>query len=376
MAAKPVIRSLAYVAVLIATQACVVAQDAADVPQIHVILFTPAQLEPPSDAVSTIRDAATYAETFFVEGLERHGYQPARKQIFPRDAQGEIKVHHVVGEQNADSKDYQSAQLLLREMWPKANEQYQLPKNYPIWWVWVYLGDPPTRYGDYRGSSSFKTGGWAVVNLENRPGDINLHSDMAKGVNEEHTLKGCIHELGHALGLLYVGPRVKDRSGNTLMGPRTVVFQSKTRTKEDRVYLSDAEAAMLSRHFVFTGNVTNRGVMPNVAVKNFSARFDRQKMEIRVSGQMESKQNAHHVIVFDMAEPDHLDYWRKAYVGLIDQDKKFQVNVDEPIGTKGTLKLLFCFENGAVTGDGKSDDLTNAFGRKYAFNGPQFRLED
>ncbi|WP_296459704.1 hypothetical protein [Rubinisphaera sp.] len=372
-------KSLACTLVVILT-ACnpsqIVAQEITDERTgIRVVLFSPADVEPPPAAVENIRKAMQYTEKFFEEEFSRWNYEVARKQIFAREETGEMLVMEIKGDEPATSEKYQSS-ALLKELWPKAVEKYTLPKMMPVWWVWVYLGDPPTRFSGYRGSGDLNRGGWALVNFENRGGELLLDKEMAFSYNEEFTLKGCIHEFGHGLGLPHLGPRVKDRAGNSLMGPRTVVFNKSGAAIEHRVYLSQASAAMLSRHFVFTGSTKDRNLIPPVAVNNFSAKFIRSSMEIMVTGQLESNYPAHSVIVIDEAEPKQVDYWRKAYVASLDESNKFRVVVNEPTGLSGTLRLLFCFENGAVTSDGKTYSTKSGWEKKYRFQGYQFKIED
>ncbi len=346
-----------------------------NVPAIHIVLFTPAGIEPPADARQKIGAAAKYAETFFPKWMKRWGYPPAREKIFARERDGTIRVLHVRGSKPAG--DYLSiAHLdLLKEMWPLAHKTYDLPENLPVWWVWVYVGDPPTRFKDYRGSGDLRRGGWAVVNYENRLGTINPRLEMGAGFHEEFTLKGCIHELGHALGLPHFGPRVKERLGVPLMGPNISAYRQATGSNESRVYLSQAEAAMLWKHFVFSGTAENRNVLPSVRVQDFRTRFDRTKGEIEVTGKLESDGKAHSVVLTDDAIPNQQDYWRKAYAARIGADGRFSVRVREPSRANGTFHLLFCFDNGAVTGDGKHAEVEHAFAKKYEFVGGDYRLE-
>jgi hypothetical protein len=174
---------------------------------------------------------------------------------------------------------------------------------------------------------------------------------MGAPVHDAFTLKGCIHELGHALGLPHIVPRFKERLGNTLMGPNWAEYGRAAGTKEARAYLSAAGAAMLWKHFVFSGTAEHRGVLPSVRVQGYRARYDRARGEIEVTGKLVSDGTAHSVVLTDDA-PNQEDYWRKAYVARLGSDGRFTIRVNEPSRSKGTFRLLFCFENGALTGDG------------------------
>lgn len=371
---------------LLSTSLCAVttnsqaADKPADGPGVHVVLFTPEGVTPPADATQTIAAAAEYTETFLVEGMKQWGYPPAREQIFDRDTNGKIRVLTVQGSKSA--KEYNESQPLLREMWPLAHKEYALPRRLPVWWVWVYKGDPPIRFGNYRGSGNVRQGGWSVVNYTNLPGNIALDKDMAAGFHHEFTLKGCAHELGHAFGLFHLGPKVSDKSGNTLMGPTTIPYRKRLAENPrantalaDKAYLSEASAAILWKHWAFTGTVVNRNTLPTVAVTDYQARHDVRSGEIVVTGKLTSNGVAHSVILVDEAPPRQTDYWQKTYVARIGKEGRFAIRIREPTQAAGTLRLLFCFDNGALTGDGKTRTLKTAFAKRYTAVGRTYRFE-
>ncbi len=353
----------------------------AAVPEIHIVLFTPSGIIAPEGAVERIGQAAEIAERFFVTGMKRWKYVPAREQIFSRDESGKIKVLTIQGSETADSKTYQTPGL-LDELWPKVTKKYGLQSNFPVWWVWVYLGDPPVRFNDYRGSGSLRRGGWALVNYENRRGELNAKGPLGGGFNEEFTLKGCIHELGHAMGMPHLGPMARDNAGNSLMGPNMGPFQQQLRTPVKNVYLSHASAAILWKHFAFSGTTKDREIVPTIELPEFEAKSNRGNTLIVVSGRAKTSLPAHSVILADDAEPGQSDYWRKSYVSRIDGDGGFKFNVNEPSGRNGQFRLLFCFENGAIVGppdqtavENPDDEAVNkSRAWKYQFNGKNFQL--
>lgn len=344
-------------------------------PDIRIVLLVADGLEAPPDAHQKIAASAEYAEQHLVKWMRHWGYPPARDRILTRDDDGRVRVLEIQGLKPPE--EYTKAYELLKEVWGKTQEKYKLPRNYPVWWIWVYKGDPPVRLRDYRGSGNLPRGGWAVVNYENRPGEIKLDKEMAEGFLHDFTLKGCIHELGHAMGLFHIGPLTNDPLGNTLMGPRTDPFRADTtaRANENRVYLSEAAAAILWKHFLFSGTTRDRSVLPSVSVNGFNARYDSRGRRILVSGTLRSNMKAHSVVLIDEAPPRQENYWRKTYVARLDEQGNFGIQVTQPSRTSGTFRLMFCFENGALTGDGKTRDLKTAFVKRYAASGNRYRFE-
>lgn len=83
-------------------------------------------------------------------------------------------------------------------------------------------------------------------------------------VSSEHNkflLKGCIREFSHGVGLDHIGPKPELRLGNTLMGP---IQRSMSGKKDSKTMgcLSEANAAILSVHPIFSGNVKNHSADP------------------------------------------------------------------------------------------------------------------
>jgi len=197
---------------------------------------------------------------------------------------------------------------------------------------------------------------------------------VLEGFHEEYHLKGLIHELGHAFGLPHIGPREADGFGNTVMGPNQREWGNLVKAREPRGYLDEASAAMLWKHPLFSGSTDRRQQLPRIEVDGVSCRFDRQAGRIRVGGRVRSDIDAHSAIVFDESDASPSDYWRKAYVGRVGEGGAFEVNVTEPGSADGTLRLVFCFDNGAVTGDGKSRGIEGALARRYEFRDRSIRF--
>lgn len=71
-------------------------------------------------------------------------------------------------------------------------------------------------------------------------------------------------------------------------------------------------------------------------------------------------------MVFDSAAPEQEAYWQKSYVARLDRKGHFDVTITEPTRSRGTLRIVFCFENGVVTGDGRNHGISGAVEIPYA----------
>ncbi len=341
------------------------AQTPGSPPEAHAILFLPKGVQAPEGYERRIHDAADYAERFFVGWMKHWNHPAERERFFARDENGRVRVHVVEGEVGPRDESY--AMTMLPTVWKTAHGRDGLPENRPVWWVWVYEGPPPVRYQNWRGSGNVSRGGWAKVNFDSSPGRIDTKGLLAGGFNEEFKLKGCIHELGHALGLPHLGPRARDNLGNSLMGPVTPAYWKRTKLREQRVHLSEASAAMLRRHWAFSGSTAYRHSLAKTEVQNVRVETDVRRGRVVLTGRLQATGRAHSAVVVDECGPDQTAYWRKAYVGKVEQNGDFEVTLTEPTGRDGTLKLVFCFRNGLVTGDGKTRGVDSVAATPYSF---------
>jgi hypothetical protein len=180
-------------------------------------------------------------------------------------------------------------------------------------------------------------------------------------------LKGMIHELGHGFQLPHIGQLRRDNAGNTLMGPTHANFRRVVPGREERVYLSEAEAAMLSMHPAFRGMPDTRGPLPKPDVQNLKCVVDRQENAIVVSGRVRAAVRPVYAVVADESDARPGEYWTKTYVGKVADDGAFAVSVSEPATSNGTLKTWFIFENGAQTGDGRQRARASGISRSYTY---------
>jgi hypothetical protein len=79
-------------------------------------------------------------------------------------------------------------------------------------------------------------------------------------------------------------------------------------------------------------------------------------------------------VLLDSVPKVHEAYWQKPYVAKIDDRGEFDIELTEPAGQSGTFRFLFCFENGAVTGDGKDFGIGSAYERNYRVTGRKYEL--
>lgn len=333
-------------------------------PLLNMVLFVPSDVEPPPGIQRRFAQIAAITEDFLVKEMTTNGYPPAVTTPFPRDENGNYKFLFVRGEHPVASGKYDKPGFQPSVI-EAAVKKYNLGRDRHVWWIWVYLGDPPKRFSDYRGSGNSFDGGWAICNYTNVPGELDPKLPLAGGLNQDLTLKACIHELGHGFGLPHLGPISRDRRGNTLMGPQTKVYQNKVDARENDVYLCDATSAMLWKHPIFSGSVAQRTQMPKFELTSLQGEFNRSGRYLEITGELKSDIPAHSVIVIEEAPNGGDYYFRKSFAGKVDQNGKFRVKVSELEREQGDLRILFCFENGVNTGNGKGHGDKSGLTKPY-----------
>jgi hypothetical protein len=236
-----------------------------------------------------------------------------------------------------------------------------------VWWILVYAGPPPAKFAGYLGGFGPEIGGWAVCNFDVTPGVINPQEQLGSDFLEKLTLKGMIHELGHGFQLPHIGPLVRDKAGNTLMGPTHFNYRRVVQAKEDRVYLCEAEAALLANHPAFRGVVDRPQPLPKVEVLDLKYVADPQNRTITVRGRVRSTRRAVIALVGDEADARPGEYWTKTYVGKVAPDGGFTVVVSEPAESNGTLKTWFAFDDAAQTGNGQDRGRDSGVSQAYTY---------
>ncbi len=329
---------------------------------VRIVFFTPSDVEPPDGARQRMKEIVDYTQAFFAKWMKHWGYEPDVVLPVNRDKDGFPEILFVKGKHTLASGKYDKLGF-ANEIKETAAQQYGIPAEGQFWWFFMYKA-VETGWG--RGGGSVQ-GGTSNARYFTNPGTIGINDDLASGLLLDISLKGAIHEFGHALGLPHIGPQDGDDLGNTLMGPNNPAYASKKNPNEPRVYLSKAAAAMLYRHPLFTGTTRNRDRMPRIQISDINAAYDRANKRIEVTGKLKPAGVAHSVVIGNAAKRVG-SYWQKAFVGKIDKDGSFKVHVEELPKTGGVLKIGMCFNNGAIKGKGNGLGFTRtAIEKPYTF---------
>jgi hypothetical protein len=343
---------------------------------VKIIFFVPADLTVPEGVHHRITQIADSADAFLSNGMSRHGYPPEVKTLFRRNANGEVELLHVRGDETAASGKY-SQPNCVDYVIDKARKQYHVPKTNDVWWVFNYLGDRPTRYDPWAGRGNPVGGGWAIINYDTVPGEIRPDLQLTEGFNFEYKLKSTIHELAHGFGLPHMGPDPTLGMGNSLMGPNPPEYAAHHGPMEDHVYLAASEAAILWKHPFFTGKAMARFEPWEMKLADYKAVSDAAADTVTVTGKLISKQPAHSVVLIDdRGVPS--DYWSRSYAARLAPDGSFQLKINDPAKVEGEYRILFCFENGTVTGNGTNIGPTTRgdIRKKYRFHDGQFEFQE
>lgn len=159
--------------------------------------------------------------------------------------------------------------------------------------------------------------------------------------------------------------------GNTLMGPITADYVKQKLPRKTKAYLSEASAAMLSVHPLFSGTTQSRDVLPTPQFEDTKISVNKKDRTIVVTGSLKQSSDIepHRILVFDDRADNTLrnpDYWVRAFVSKLDENSKFSVAIPNP-NRSGKIKLVAVYKNGAVTGDGKLRGLRSAKVIPYSF---------
>ena len=325
------------------------ASEKADKLAARIIFFTPSDVDPPEGSDQRIKRIADYTQAFFSKWMKHWGYAPAQPLAIPRDKNGIPKILFFKGAHNQASGKY-SRLGFQGQIASQALEEYKLPARGQVWWMFMHKA-VENNWG--RGGGDVRRGGGSTARYYTDAGQIKTTDELGGGFLRQICLKGAIHEFGHALGLPHIGPRDGDKLGNSLMGPVNRAYAQRKGDKEQRVYLSEAAAAMLWKHPLFTGTTKDRNRVPKAKLLDFKASHDKKTGRLDITGKLKSDYPAHSAIVANVPkQPYRGGYWQKMFVGRIAKDGTFSVSVSELKATDGELRVVFCFNNGAIGGAG------------------------
>ena len=117
------------------------------------------------------------------------------------------------------------------------------------------------------------------------------------------------------------------------------------------MYLNEVSAAILWKHPIFSGTHKDRQRQPSVKLLDYRATFSRPSNRITLTVKLVADIPSHSVIVIDdQGQSD--EYWNVGYAARIANDGTFRLSIDHPARADGHLRVLFCFDNGIVSGDG------------------------
>ncbi|HUE72201.1 MAG TPA: hypothetical protein VMP01_15060 [Pirellulaceae bacterium] len=332
--------------------------------QVHVFLFVPSDFEPPPRYQERIDQIVDYTEAFFTREFNRWGHEDM-VMPFRRNSDGHVEVTVMRGKEKA--ADYKPV-TVRAEVMDEMRRTNALAGGRQIRWIMVYAGNPPKKFAGFLGGYGEQIGGWSVCNFNTKPGRIHPNMPLGADSLEEFALKGMIHELGHAFQLPHIGLLKRDTAGNTLMGPTNANYRRVMGRGTDQVYLCEAEAAMLSTNPAFRGAVDKPSPLPKLQTQDMKCAVDARSGGIVVSGRVRSTVRPVYAIVGDESDERPGEYWTKTYFGKVEPDGAFEVLVSEPSKSKGTLKTWFAFENGVMTGDGKTRGRSSGIAKEYTYN--------
>ncbi|MEM6687942.1 MAG: hypothetical protein AAF664_00855 [Planctomycetota bacterium] len=327
--------------------------------KVRVVLFCPQGIRPPQDYQLGIDRLCDYTDQFMIDSIESWGIKPKTKTLFVRDDK-HVVVNGVIGSKPSSAYTKASAH---DEAITSAIKAFGLPAKKDLWWVLIYLGEPPIRFADFRGGMSPKFGGWSIANYDSRATELRPGMPIAGELGDSMALKGMVHELGHAFGLPHIGPRFEQRQGNTLMGPTNANYRRIKGQHEPHAYVSQASAAMLMLHPVFQEQPLDSRTTHNLTVTGIASQLD-DTGSIQLAAKIRGDGNQKFAILADDRTGLPGPYWTKHYVSRINENSAAVFKIGKA-GSGGLLRLWFVNSDGSISGEGKGQGVNSAIRLRY-----------
>jgi hypothetical protein len=348
----------------------------APVPQpVTIIFFRPSDLPVPDGVAQRLTRIADTTERFIFTEMRRHGYPPAATNLFRRGPGGNVEVLFVRGEQPAATGAYAKPNYAPAVI-AQARRESRLDPERKVFWIFIYLGDRPVRFEDWQGTGDARNGGWSMVNYDTTEGEIRSDLSLTEGFNYEYKMKSTVHELCHALGLPHTGPDPTLGLGNSLMGPNPPAYAARNGPRPDHVYMEASSAAMLWKHPIFSGVAMGAPHRSEVKLAEYYPAFDPAPDTVTILGRVTGNATPHSVVVIDNRGEKN-GYWSRSYAARVAADGRFEIRVTDPAKTNGVFRILFCFDDGLVSGDGEHGSFGNLgeIRKPYRFVDGTFRFD-
>lgn len=324
----------------------------------RLILFVPDGSELPENYQERFEELALRTEAFFNSELTRNGWKDRRKEIFARDESGAIEVLVARGHLDPVTDRQTSLPAVTSHAMDLIKSKFgEGAESKGVYWTFYHCPDHEGMRG-FRGGGG-RDSGRAINRYPDVEGDIPIEAELGSKAMWSMNIKGCVHEFGHALGLPHIGPKLEETNGNTLMGPINRAFAKRTEGApfDERVYLSEASAAMLAFHPLFSKtHIEYSDANYSINLSGLTIK-ETDDNHIHVHGSASCTEDIHSVIALD--SPRRFgDYWSRPYRAPVEKDGNFSLLVDYPFEEpKGSLAIFFSLDSGHNTTKGGREVL-------------------
>ncbi|MBN1917707.1 MAG: NPCBM/NEW2 domain-containing protein [Verrucomicrobia bacterium] len=323
---------------------------------VHIVYFNPAGRKCPPGYYKRLERVMTEIQTWYRDEMERNGFGPMTFAL-ERDIGGRMVIHVVTGTKPYVYGEEISAKEIFDD-WvkPQLLEQgLDVEQEHIIVFqnscfetvsddVWCIHSWAPYWGGGCRTDGV----AWVIdftlfdpLNLarekpfvytgDRRYGPLNRFIVSHMG--------GVAHEFGHALGLPHNDQTEEQlaKLGYALMGSGNYHLFGERAGQEKGAFLSKAHAAILSSHPLFKRNKDDIDVKADFRFGEIT--FVAGEGEYTVRGQVEAAPHAYAVVAYHDGLKDQMDYDATSWVGMVDENGRFEVRVECPDPGEFVLRL-------------------------------------